>query len=360
MKIKFVILLGAAMLFAGVLLAQDLPSAGTTTTAPPTMGPSQEQAPLAEKDVILELKKKGQTDQLMKDLKTRGVDFEVDADTEKRLRKAKATDEIVAAVKAAGPNERAAAIKSAAIANGMTVVSKEESADFKALETELDPDKAIALAETYAQKYPKSEVLSFAYAFEANAYENKSDVAKTVEFADKSLAIKKDNLMALLMASYAIPQPQYTKLHQADEEKELSRAESYCKDAAKAIDALKKTDTESDADFADRKAGYTSSLHADLGMIHLDRAQLGLMSLDTEELAKAVQEYNQAVAYAHPQPTDYFRLGEANRLLGRIDDAIAAFTKASELGRGVLKQYADAQVANLKAAKAKAGAPAKP
>jgi tetratricopeptide (TPR) repeat protein len=356
MKIKCVILLGAAMLLAGVLVGQELPSAGGGMPAP-TMGPAPGQGPMTEKDVILALKKKGDADQLLKDLKGRGVDFETDADTEKRLRKAKANDDMIAAIKAAGPKERAAAIKAAAIASGMTVVSKEESADFRALESELDPDKAIALAEAYVQKYPKSEVLSFAYAFEANAYENKGDAAKTVEFAEKSLALKNDNLMALLMIAYAMPQPQYTKLHQADEEKELSKAEGYCQDAAKAIEKLKKSDTESDADFADRKAGYISSLHADRGMIHLDRAQLGLMSLDTDELAKAIEEYKQAVAYPRAQPTDYFRLGEANRLLGKTDDAIAAFTKASELGQGVLKQFAEEQIANLKAAKAPAGAP---
>jgi len=356
MKIKCVILLAAAMLLAGVLVGQELPSAGGGMPTP-TMGPAQEHGPMAEKDVILALKKKGEADQLLKDLKARGVDFETDADTEKRLRKAKATDEMITAIKAAGPKERAAAIKASAIASGMTVVSKEESADFRALEAELDPDKAIALAEAYAQKYPKSDVLSFAYAFEANAYENKGDAAKTVEFAEKSLALKNDNLMALLMVAYAMPQPQYTKLHQADEEKELSKAEGYCQVALKAVENLKKSDTESDADFADRKAGYISSLHADRGMIHLDRAQLGLMSLDLDELAKSIEEYKQAVTYPHAQPTDYFRLGEADRLLGKTDDAIAAFTKASEFGQGVLKQYAEAQIANLKASKAPGGAP---
>ena len=356
MKIKCVILLGAAMLLAGVLVGQDLPSAGGGMPAP-TMGTPQEQGPMSEKDVVLALKKKGQTDQLLKDLKARGVGFETDADTEKRLRKAKANDEMITAIKAAGPNERAAAIKAAAIANGMTVDSKEESADFKALESELDPDKAIALAEAYVRKYPKSDVLSYAYAFEANAYESKGDAAKTVEYAEKSLALKNDNLMALLMVAYAIPQPQYTKLHEADEEKELTKAEGYCQEVLKAIEKLKKTETESEADFADRKAGYISSVHADRGMIHLDRAQLGLMSLDTDELAKSVQEYNQAVTYPRAQAADYFRLGEANRLLGKTDAAIAAFTKASELGQGVLKQYAEAQLASLKAAKAPAGAP---
>ena len=70
-------------------------------------------------------------------------------------------------------------------------------------------------------------------------------------------------------------------------------------------------------------------------MIHLDRAQLGLMGLDKGELAKAEQEYKLAVSTTdHPDPSDYYRMGEACRLQGKLDDAIAAFTKASELGQG--------------------------
>ncbi len=351
MRSKYVILLAAAMLLTAAVWAQDLPTAGTPTAVAPTMGQSPEQGPLSVQDVVLALKKKGQAEQLKKDIGTRGVSFEVDEDTEKQLRKAKASDEMIAAIKAAGPKARAGKAKAAAIANGMSVVPPEEAAEFKALETELDPDKAIALAESYAKKYPQSEVLSFAYAFEANAYENKGDAPHTVDFAEKSLSLKSDNLMALLMICYALPQPQYIKVHQADEEKQLEKAEAYCSDAEKAINALKKRSDESDADFADRKAGYNSSLHADKGMIHLDRAQLGLMSVDTDELAKSVKEYNEAVSFARPQPTDYFRLGEANDMLGKTDDAIAAFTKASELGQGVLKQYADAKIAKLKASK---------
>ena len=111
---------------------------------------------MTEKEVITELKKDG-ADQLLKDLDKRGVAFEMDADIEKRLRKAKATDEVIKAVTSAGPKERAAAAKAAAMASGAVVLSPEESADFKALQTELDPDKAIALAEAFVQKHPKSE-----------------------------------------------------------------------------------------------------------------------------------------------------------------------------------------------------------
>ncbi len=294
------------------------------------MGPAQ--PPMTEKEVISELKKAG-PDQLVKDLDKRGVAFEMDPDIEKALRKAKATDEIIKAVTSAGPKERAAAAKAAAMANGQVILTPAEDADFKAMSTELDPDKAIALAEAFVQKYPNSEVLSYAFAFEANAYQTKGDAAKIVEYAEKSLDLKKDNLMSLLLAAYAMPQPQFMNLHHTDEEDQLAKAETYCQDALKAVNDLKKQPNETDEDFAKRKAIYISNVHADLGMIHLDRAQLGLMGMDKEELAKAEQEYKQAVTLTdNPDPSDYFRMGEACRLQGKIDDAIAAFTKASELG----------------------------
>lgn len=350
MKIKSVILLGPALLLSSILLAQ--------AQGGPTMGPSAAQAPMNEKEVISELKKEG-TDQLLKDLDKRGVDFEMDPDVEKRLRKAKATDQVIQAVTAAGPKERAAAAKAAALASGAVVIPPDESADFKALQSETDPDKAIASAEAFVQKHPNSSVLSYVYAFEANAYETKGDAPKIVEYGEKSLALKKDNLMSLMIVAYAIPTPQYINQHQSDEEKQLATAESYSQDALKAIDDLKKQPNESDADFARRKASYTSNIHADLGMIHLDRAQLGLMGLDKGELVKAQQEYNLAVnGTDHPEPSDYYRLGEAYRLDGKVNDAIAAFTKASELGQGAVKQYAEQQIDLLK--KAQSAAPAKP
>ena len=350
MKTKSGLLLGAALLLAGTLYAQ-IPGSN------PTMGQSPAQAPMTDKEVITELKK-GNTDQLLKDLSSRGVAFEMDADMEKRLRKAKATDDIIKAVTAAGPKERAAAQKAAALASGQIVVSKEETADFQALQGELDPDKAIALAEDYVKKYPSSEVLTYVYAFEAAAYANKGDAAKIVEFSEKSLQSKKDNLMSLLMVCDAIPTPQYIKDHGGDEDKQLTKAEAYSQAAMAAIDALKKLPNESDEDFAKRKAGYVATIHADLGLIHLDRAQEGLMGIDKQELAKAEAEYRLSVTGVdRPDASNYYRLGEACRIQGKLDEALAAFTKASELGQGVVKQYADQQVEAIK--KAQAAAPAK-
>jgi tetratricopeptide (TPR) repeat protein len=351
MRIKSVILLGPALLLSSILFAQ--------AQGAPTMGPSVSEAPMTEKEVIAELKKDG-SDQLLKDLDKRGVAFEMDADTEKRLRKAKATDDVIKAITAAGPKEKAAAAKASAMASGAVVIPPEENADFKALQTELDPDKAIALAQAFVQKHPNSSVLSYAYAFEATAYEMKGDAPKIVEYGEKSLDLKKDNLMSLMIVAYAIPTPQYISQHQSDEEKQLTKAENYCQEAITVVNGLQKPANESDADFAHRKAGYMATIHADLGMIHLDRAQLGLMGLDKDELGKAEKEYGLAIAGTdHPDPTDYYRLGDACRLQGKIDDAIAAYTKASEMGQGAVKEYAEKQIDMLKKAKAQSAVPAK-
>ncbi len=323
----------------------------------PTMGTTPAPAPMTEKEVITELKKDG-ADQFLKDLDRRGVDFEMDDETEKRLHKAKASDEVIKAVRAAGPKERAAAQNAAALASGAIIIPPAENTDFKAIQTELDPDKIISLAGAYAQKYPQSQVLTYVYAYEAHAYQQKNDAAKVVEYAEKSLALKKDNVDMLMTAGNVIPMPQYIQLHQGEEEQLLNKAEGYCQEATQALDQLKKPPNMDDAKFAQQKTTALASIHASLGLIHYDRASQGLMGWDKDELAKAEKEFQQAVTLATPEPSDYYRLGEVYVREDKIDEAIAAFGKASQLGQGVVKQYADKEIETLKQQKAQM-APAK-
>ena len=316
MKIKMALLWGVILILSGVLYAQ---------------GPSLA-APMTEKEVIKELKSQG-AEQLVKDVGQRGVDFEMDPDVEKNLHKAKATDAVIQAVKAAGPKARAQA-KSAGMGPTGPSVSPEEGKAFDAIKTELDPDKAIALAEDFANKYPNSPVLTYVDWFEANAYQQKGDPTKVVKFCHLSLDLKKDNLMALLVITSVEPQPQYLNTR-GDKEKALEEVEADSRQAIQLIDALPKQGAETDADLAKRKAEYLASVHGSLGMMHLQRAQLGLMGVDKDELVKAEQEYTQAVTIsAHPDPRDYFRLGETYRMDGKVDQAIDAFTKAGDLGQG--------------------------
>jgi len=347
MKMRHGLILGVLLILAGAGFAR---------------GQNAPVQPMTDKEVIQELKKQG-ADQLKKDLSARGTAFDMTPELEKKLRKANASDDVVKAVTDAGPKARAAA-KAAALGAGAAELSPDESKDFTALRNELDPDKAISLAEDYAKKYPTSTVLSYVYSFEAGANQQKSGtvdpaeqpkyVAKTVELCQKSLELKKDNLMSLIMAVGVMPQPQYLNQHEADKEKQLSDVQDYAEEALKLIDQLPKQGTETDADFAKRKAEYASGVHAGLGMIDLDRSQLGLQGPDKDELAKAEKEYNTAVTTAeHPDPRDYYRLGEAYNLDGKTEEAIAAFTKAGDLAQGsAIKQYADKQIEALKAKKA--------
>jgi len=264
---------------------------------------------------------------------------------------------VVEAVRQAGPKERAEMAKAALAAKPavMGQVPPEQNQAYGAITTELDPDKVIVLVDDFAKKYPDSPLLSYVYSFEANAYQQKGDVKKTVDACAKSLKANPDNLMALIIDVGMLPQPQYLNNHSADREKILQQAES---EANHALDLLPKRVTkkadESDADYQKRLGEVESQVHGPLGMIHLDMATEGLTGLDKAELEKAEHEFNTAVSTtSRPDPRDYYRLGEAYKMDGKLDDAIQAFGKASELGQGtMIKTYADQQIEGIKKMKA--------
>jgi len=370
MRVKQFLWVLAIFVLTGVLYAQrgQPPSVGQPGVQAPTQqGGSQVTTnqkaktpqgpvPLSEKEVTKEIKN-NPAEMVIKEVKERGVDFEMTPAIEKKLRKADATDAVVEAVRQAGPKERAEMAKAALAAKPavMGQVPPEQNQAYGAITTELDPDKVIVLVDDFAKKYPDSPLLSYVYSFEANAYQQKGDVEKTVDACAKSLKANPDNLMALIIDVGMLPQPQYLNNHSADREKILQQAES---EANHALDLLPKRVTkkadESDADYQKRLGEVESQVHGPLGMIHLDMATEGLTGLDKAELEKAEHEFNTAVSTtSRPDPRDYYRLGEAYKMDGKLDDAIQAFGKASELGQGtMIKTYADQQIEGIKKMKA--------
>jgi tetratricopeptide (TPR) repeat protein len=232
--------------------------------------------------------------------------------------------------------------------------SAEENQAYQAVNSEmaagLDPDKVISLSEAFVQKYPNSTLLSYIYTFEASAYQQKGDAEKTVDAGEKSLKLKGDNLLALIIMSSILPQPQLMTGSEIDKQKKLTEAETDANQAIQLIDKLPKMLNEADDAYKKRKDGIASEPHSALGMIHLQRAMMGLTGPDQDELAKAVQEYKTSVEITdHPAPANYYRLGEVYEHENKIDDAIAAFSKASELSQGsALQVYADKQIEDLK------------
>lgn len=243
--------------------------------------------------------------------------------------------------------------------------TKQEVDDFNTIRQEastgLDPDHVIQLATDFEKKYPESLMLTYSNFFAASAYQQKNDIPKSIEFGEKSLKEKPDNLMSLIMMADLLPIPQAMKGTAASKDKNLSEAENYANQALQIIPNLPKQTNETDDQAKKRKDVLSAELHSALGMVHLQRSAEGLTGPDKDELAKAEQEYKMATATDKPSPQDYFRLGEAYTNDGKLDEAIESFTKAAQLGQGgPIQPYAEQRIEELKKRKAGAAAPPAP
>lgn len=324
-------------------------------TSPMLLAQGPPSPPLTEKEVIKMLKSKEEHQVIGREIMERGVDFEMTPEIEQKLRKAKAEDQFIEVVKQASPSARAAR----AASGGAATVTPAEAQAMQAIRQELDPDRTIQLVKDFEQKYPNSSMLTWAYTFAANAYQQKNDIAHVVEYGEKSLKLKSDNLLSLIIMASMLPQPQMLRSGEVDKEKKLAQAENYANEALKLINELPRQPNETDDAYQSRKSQLLREPHAALGMIHLERSSQGLEGPDKDELEKAEKEYETAVSMgARPNPQDYYRLGETRVMLKKWDAAIQAFTKAGELGQGtVIKTFADKRIVDIEKQKA-AQAPA--
>jgi len=248
----------------------------------------------------------------------------------------------------------------AAAAPAKPQITPDEYKAFTGLQHELDPARQAKLVDDFVTKYPSSVLLSDVYFFGAYAWQQQNDLDKTVEYGEKSLQANPDNFRSLLLMAEMLPQPQEMKGGDADKEKKLAEAETDANKALHAIGDLKPPNMPPEQ-LTQLKANLTAQVHASLGMVHLQKATMGLTGTDPEELAKAEQEYKAAVTGVDkPNAEDYFRLGEVYRMEGKVDEAIDAFTQASKLSQGSpLQGMADQQVDALRKQKAQSPPAAK-
>ena len=237
-------------------------------------------------------------------------------------------------------------------------VTPQQVKEAQAIQNELDPDKQMQMVNDFVAKYPDSPYLSDIYFFGAYAAQQKGDVVKVVEFGEKSLKAKNDNMRTLILMASILPMPQVAQ--GADAEKKLAEAEADANKVLQMVPQLSKQPNQTDDQFQQAKSAVTAEAHAALGMVHLQRASQGLTGPDPEELSKAEKEYQMAVSAPNPNAEDYFRLGEAYAMDNKTDQAIEAFTKASQLSQGTpLQTYADQRLKAMKEKKAQAAAPPK-
>jgi tetratricopeptide (TPR) repeat protein len=311
-------------------------------------------ASITEKGLANEMRR-APAETVINDVKLRGVDFDMTPGIEKKLRKSNASEELVEAVREAGPRFRAQMAKlvlgpgSAGVQN----VPKEQARGFSLLVGESDPDKVLSRVQTFTKQYPDSPLLGYVYSLAANAYLHEGDVEKVVTFTGYSLNFSPDNLTSLILRVEMLPQPQYLRNHATYAGKILQEALSEGNHALQLIAQVPKQPNEAVAVYQQRLADYASEIHGPLGMVHLELASGAASGLDKAELAKAEQEFNAAVNTRQPTAQDYYRLGEAYGLDGKWDEAIQAFTKAGKLGQGTpIKTYATEQIAQMRKSKA--------
>jgi tetratricopeptide (TPR) repeat protein len=244
---------------------------------------------------------------------------------------------------------------------GAAQAPQAESQAFQAIQNELDPDQKLKMIDDFEKKYPSSTGLSYVLLMAADTYRQKGDARKVVEYGEKSLKIKGDNPVALILVASLLPEPQSMQGSDLDKEKKLTEAEDYALRAIKLVEQLPKQANMTDEQFQKNKADLTSWAHSSLGMVHLQRSGMALTGLDADELTKAEKEYQTAISLsANPNPGDYFRLGEALKGHGKTDEALEAFTKADELDQGGgIKALADRAIEELKKQKAGAKPPDK-
>ncbi len=276
-----------------------------------------------------------------KTLHDQGVDFDLNPEIEKRMRKAGADDDILQSLWAAGPTVRnfKGAVMMSAVGVPLTSTYK-EAMGYQTLEREADPDTKIRMATEFAKQFPQSGLLSYVLTQAAAAFQQKGDYPNAVKAARKSLELDPQNTYSLLIAATSLSQPSMVRDAGADRAKNLEEADT---DAQKVLALLPKVAIRPDeppGQLEARKAGIASDAHAALGSI----------AMQEDNYAQAIQEFKEAISYSHPpKAAFYFRLGEIYSNAGKKQEAIEAFSKAAELGKGtVIENYANQSIQQLK------------
>jgi len=226
--------------------------------------------------------------------------------------------------------------------------SAEEMKDFQAIENELDQDRSIQMTEDFQKKYPQSTLMGWVLFFEGQDYLRKNQGDKAVEYCVKSVKADANNLGSLMIVASLMPQPAYISKNEMEKAKQLTEGEGYATHALEIIEQIQKQPNEADDAFKARKDDYQRKMHGSLGLIHLERATMGLGGMDPQELAKSEKEYKSAVdGIDKPNPEYVFRLGEVYMHEKKMDEAIDAFTKAETL-EPAYKPFADPDLEQLK------------
>ena len=334
--------LGIAVLLSGMFAfpvqtrppQEQSPASGTaaqSSSAPLTL------------DEVVGLIKQGKKDlhQVASAIVDRGVDFDLDKKTEKKLRKVGADDQLLPEIWKVTPSGKAQMQALLTSPSGVEVrASAGEALAWQDIENEGEPNRRLRMADEFEKKFPSSPLLSYVYAKAAQAQQEKGDLDEAIAAARKSLKLDPNNTFSLIIVALALPQPRELQGSAQEVRERLQEAESDANRALALLEKLKQRPAETDAQFQQRKGSLAADAHFALGMAETQQ----------DHFEEALAQYQIAISStSKPTFQYYYRLAEAYASLSQVSQAIDALQKASELARGTpMQKYAEDFISELR------------
>src|SRR5579871_364250 len=283
---------------------------------------------------------KKDTQPVLSALSERGVDFDLDEKTEKKLRKAGADEQLLPEIWKATPKGKAnmASLLTTPTGNEIKAPTAQALA-LQDIQEASDPAHCIQLSDDFAKKYPESPLLSYVYTSEAKAYQDQGQLDQATDAGRKSLKLDPNNTFSLIIVAIALAQPKQLKGSPQEVTGLLNEAENDANRALTLLDKLKPRPGETDEQFQQRKGALAADAHFALGSIATQR----------DDYEGALSQYQLAISSTNkPTVLYYYRLAEAYASIGQTPKAIEALQKASDLARGTpMQKYVDDFMAEL-------------
>jgi tetratricopeptide (TPR) repeat protein len=235
------------------------------------------------------------------------------------------------------PNETQDLNRRAALAEILQIQGAEQDAyeAFGHVSVE-DLDKKIKLGQDFLRKYPESKHAEGVDVELTNAYYAKQDWQNFYASADRTLALKPDDVDVLVTVGWVIPHL-YNR-QDPNAESLLDKAESYEKRAIPAISTMPQPAGVKEAQFSEFRVQKLNQAHSALGLFYFRRR-------DYENSVKELQQATQNTAT--PDQADLFVLGTSLEKLSRYADAAESFDRCGQIA-GDLQQQCKQRAAAAK------------
>ena len=216
--------------------------------------------------------------------------------------------------------------------------SREEYDAFNAMTTEKDPNKKIALAEAFVQKYSNSDFKGLAYQVEMLTYQQLNETDKAVDAARKAIEADPDDIAALRFLSFTFPF--LYKPDAPDAQAGLTRADADAHHGLDVLGKLQKPATATDAQFDQGVKEFRSVFNSCIGFVALQKkdylaAITALKAATADNPSGWYATYWLGLAYLYSTPRDY-------------DHAVWYYARAVDLAKAGKDPNADAWEKYLK------------